>query len=282
MNSQLRPGGCQRARGAAFTLVELLVVIGIIALLVGILLPALSKAREQANITKCMANLQQIGLGIEMYNQLSRGAMPMAMERFFSNPAVIGFVGGGRGRTWAGLLRDVAKVPTYVFRCPSDARDFSLDNSGLLVPMSSETGLSDTYSSNTLFVYSYGCPFAGYGPSATPLRRMPWSIAASDANSIKFTGAFKRVQIRQSSRLQLVWDAYVPWLSTSTSWAALQANIVGQAQANNGTIRVSIYRHTRDARDFRHGPNCLFSDGHVEPRIDITRLTDDDVSLPPQ
>ncbi len=59
-----------------FTLVELLVVIGIIALLISVLLPALNKAREAANTIKCSANLHSIGSGISLYVADYKGTLP--------------------------------------------------------------------------------------------------------------------------------------------------------------------------------------------------------------
>src|SRR2546429_8767253 len=55
-------------RRRAFTLVELLVVIGIIAIMIAMLLPALRKVKEQANRTKCMSNERQIVLSMMMYS----------------------------------------------------------------------------------------------------------------------------------------------------------------------------------------------------------------------
>jgi prepilin-type processing-associated H-X9-DG protein len=70
------PAHHSHRRLCAFTLVELLVVIGIIALLIAILLPALQAARTQANAIKCSSNLRSIGQFMVMYAQDNKGKVP--------------------------------------------------------------------------------------------------------------------------------------------------------------------------------------------------------------
>jgi prepilin-type N-terminal cleavage/methylation domain-containing protein len=65
-----------RCRRAAFTLVELLVVIGVIAVLIAILVPTLSKARQQAWRVKCISNAKQLGTALHMYANDNRASLP--------------------------------------------------------------------------------------------------------------------------------------------------------------------------------------------------------------
>ncbi len=67
-------------RRTAFTLIELLVVISIIALLMAILMPALSRVRKQAKGVYCLNNLREIGVAMHVYAQENSDFIPRALD----------------------------------------------------------------------------------------------------------------------------------------------------------------------------------------------------------
>jgi len=106
-----------RYRKSGFTLVELLVVIGIIAALVALLLPALNAARAQAKTMACASNLRQIGLALEVYALGNRGGLPAGDNspsgQDYNWPLALAPFAGGKNSTTGTV------VWPKIYQCPN-------------------------------------------------------------------------------------------------------------------------------------------------------------------
>lgn len=168
----------KRPHYAAFTLVELMVVIGIIAVLLSLLLPALNRAREQAKSVQCASNIRSILQACESYALESNDVMPIpslygetitsGQPFIFSGPSA-GIVDFKLG-TLARYLGSSVQARRNVMNCPSDTEDIRLIS----------TGGGNVFVGPRNFSYS----FNGYlrGPSPT----VNWKLGAY--SSIRLPG----------------------------------------------------------------------------------------------
>jgi len=95
-------GQAIRGRGRGFTLIELLVVVSVIALLVGLLLPAVGTARRRARITACVQNMKQHGIGVQSYAAANGDELPNAPLAPPTDDNKYGYA-GRTAMTWASL-----------------------------------------------------------------------------------------------------------------------------------------------------------------------------------
>ncbi len=253
-----------RNQPRGFTLVELLVVIGIIALLISILLPALNRAREAAKTTQCMANMKQIANGFIMYANDNRGFIPGTVNAFWftsvpgspdngrNGPFLRSTVGGyNASHTWPFFIATYMGYKQYypgfadgmgvapedekldpkfrsVFTCPSwgsDGSDGGYSNDPLLI--------ANPYHAGN-FIMGGGYGMNSWIPPKYPRRQVPggWATYAGDVldtnNEYRywFSGCGKLAGMKNSAKCVLVADG-------SGSNASLMWGTAQGVMANN-------------------------------------------------
>lgn len=235
---------------AGFTLVELLVVMAIIAMLVGILLPALSKAREAGHVVKCQANLRQFAMGSSQYQSDNRGYFPATSWNYpasqggaevFWQDEIERYVGTklASSSTSSAGLND--RRPT-VWRCPT------MLNKRPLMARNMDGVYNVDYSWNS---------WLGWRESSTA------NVTEAGNESVNRNSfRLREVQIFKASQTGLVMDAVTGTNNTPKRMIQNYSNIWYMQVNMNGENRG--YFHNNANIDLPAGSmNLAYVDGHV-------------------
>ena len=228
-----------RRRG--FTLIELLVVIAIIAVLMGVLLPSLGKARKQAWAIACLNNLRQIGLAMSMYTEANNGFVPRQLDA--NVKWILVFVPHlSQGKKLE--VNDYRKIDVY--QCPA----FPKTGMGRGGRFNKDQTLD--YSVNTWDMDDPRVEGNGnslQGPSKiTDIRRPGERIYLADNSS----GPSRPIMLDENDLNKL------DGINILDVWAANQLPWDFRNSRPNGSRRVAFDRHRTE------GCNNLFFDGHTE------------------
>jgi prepilin-type processing-associated H-X9-DG protein/prepilin-type N-terminal cleavage/methylation domain-containing protein len=249
-----------RRRGA-FTLVELLVVIGIIAVLIAILLPVLGKAREQARRVQCAANLRSIGVALTLYTQQT-GYYPAGMlSLIVSGP-------NGCAAVWPVRLRPFLDGQQEMFYCPSadERARWTRDRppSPLGLATAAHAGYGYEQGEPLLdavfdyFSYGYNIRGAGGNDSLPPddrHRGLGWMLYLPGTNSAGEGRELRANRVRLPADMIAITDTLTDgwWDFVVYPNRTEQPNRMLPGRIHNG------------------GTNALFCDGHVQwyPQADL-------------
>jgi prepilin-type processing-associated H-X9-DG protein/prepilin-type N-terminal cleavage/methylation domain-containing protein len=263
-----------RFRSWGFTLIELLVVIGIIAVLVGILLPALSKARTSAQALKCSSNLRQIVMATQMFANEHGGFLPKAENN--GSPRMQGWSTrlGTRWEfddnmwSWQWAIYKYVNKNAAVFQCPADADP--------KIRYTWNDGQTDGKLDN--FYGSYRMNWSNeilQAASGSP------DLSANYNNTIMVSP--KISEIRPPERAILFVDGTATYSDqVGFQNASADYNNINLKNQGDGTVRfrqsdpynIAYRRHSRALGDYnaqqalaKGRANYAFMDGHVETLI---------------